>query len=142
MFKKEINPKMYMYKRIVDAKLYIDNHYAENIDLENISNQANFSKYHFLRLFKSAFGRSPHQYLTEVRLSSAKKLLKQNKSVKETCFRVGFESVPSFVSLFKKREKITPYEYLKKHRHLEKEKAEVPFSFIPNCFVENYGWNK
>ena len=142
MINGELNPKMYMYKRIVDAKLYIDSHYSEKINLNNISNKANFSKYHFLRLFKKTFGKSPHQYLIEVRLSSAKKLLKDNISVKETCFEVGFESVPSFVTLFKKREKITPNEYLKRNKHIEKEKIERPLSFIPNCFVENFGWDK
>lgn len=138
----EVNPKMYMYKRIVEAKLYIDSHYHEKIDLNNISNQANFSKYHFLRLFKSAFGRSPHQYLIEIRLLAAKKLLKENNSVKEVCFKVGFESVPSFITLFKKRERITPHEFLKRNTQVEKEKTERPFSLMPNCFVENFGWNK
>lgn len=138
----EINPKMYMYKRIVEAKLYIDSHYSEKIDLNKISNQANFSKYHFLRLFKSAFGKSPHQYLIEVRLSSAKKILKEDYSVKDVCYKVGFESVPSFITLFKKREKITPNEYLKKNRHIEEEKTAAPLSFIPNCFVENFGWDE
>jgi AraC-like DNA-binding protein len=142
MMKGEINPKMYMYKRIVEAKLYIDRHYNEKIDLNNISNQASFSKYHFLRLFKGAFGKSPHQYLIEIRISSAKKLLKENNSVKDVCFKVGFESVPSFISLFKKRENITPNEYLKKNKKSKKEQAETPLAFIPNCFVENYGWNK
>ncbi|MGB5818093.1 MAG: AraC family transcriptional regulator [Saonia sp.] len=98
----KLNPKVYMYKRIVEAQLYIDSHYKENIDLNNISNQANFSKYHFLRLFKNAFGTSPHQYLTDKRISAAKKLLKENHSVSAVCFKVGFESIPSFVTLFKK----------------------------------------
>jgi len=138
----EINPKMYMYKRIVEAKLYIDNHYNEKIDLNNISNQASFSKYHFLRLFKEAFGKSPHQYLIEIRILSAKKLLEENNTVKDACYEVGFESVPSFISLFKKRENITPNEYLKKNKKLKEEQAKTPFAFIPNCFVENYGWSK
>ena len=131
-----------MYKRIVEAKLFIDRHYSEKIDLNNISNQANFSKYHFLRLFRTAFGKSPHQYLIETRISSAKKLLKENNSVKDVCFRVGFESIPSFITLFKKKENITPREYQKKFKHIEKEIAETPLSFVPSCFAENFDWNK
>jgi AraC-like DNA-binding protein len=142
MENEEVNPKMYMYKRIVEAKLYIDNHYNEGIDLNNVSDQANFSKYHFIRLFKRAFGKSPHQYLIEVRLLCAKKLLEKNNTVKDVCFDVGFESVPSFITLFKKREQVTPYEYLKKHERREKKKIETPLSFVPNCFAENFGWNK
>ncbi len=131
-----------MYKRIVDAKLYIDEHYLESIDLDKISDQANFSKYHFLRLFKKSFGKSPHQYLIELRLSEARRLLKNKVSVKETCFQVGFESVPSFVRLFKRREGLTPNEYAKKLDRLEQEKLASPFSFIPGCFASSYGWNK
>ena len=73
------HPKMYMYKRVVEAKLFIDRNYNEKIDLENISDKAHFSKYHFLRLFKATFGKSPHKYLTDVRLLNAKKLLPENK---------------------------------------------------------------
>ena len=139
---KNSNPKMYMYKRIVEAKLYIDNHYHEKIDLNNISDQANFSKYHFLRLFKSAFGKSPHQYLIETRILAAKQLLKANHSVQDVCMRVGFESVPSFIALFKKRENITPNSYIKKFNSEEEYKAKQPLAFIPNCFSESFGLNK
>ena len=131
-----------MYRRIVNAKLYIDTHFCEKIDLNNISDQAHFSKYHFLRLFKKAFGQSPHQYLTEKRLAHAKKLLRENYMVSDVCFKVGFESIPSFITLFKKREKITPFEYILETQRLEKEKQEIPLAFIPNCFVENFGWEK
>ena len=41
-----------MYKRIVQAKLFIDRKYAERIALNNISDEAHFSKFHFVRLFK------------------------------------------------------------------------------------------
>jgi len=142
MIKKDGNSKMYMYKRIVDAKLFIDNHYHEKIDLNNISNEAHFSKYHFLRLFKAAFGKSPHQYLIGVRILAAKKLLKEKHSIKDTCFKVGFESVPSFINLFKKRENVTPKEFLEQQKQVEKAKKEMPLSLIPNCFAENFGWNK
>ncbi len=142
MINGDLNPKMYMYKRVVDAKLFIDNHYDEKIDLSNISDQANFSKYHFLRLFKGAFGKSPHQYLIETRIMAAKKLLRANYSVNDVCFYVGFESVPSFITLFKKRECLTPYQYIKKHITIEKEKIEKPFAFVPNCFGQKFSLNK
>ena len=137
-----INPKMYMYKRVVEAKLYIDNHYHERIDLNNISNQAHFSKYHFLRLFKKSFGKSPHQYLIETRLLAAKRLLQANRSVTEVCYDVGFESIPSFITLFKKREGFTPLQYLKKMRQREQAIQARPRSFIPNCFGENMDLSK
>ena len=45
-------PKVYLYQRIVKAKLFIDAHYSKTIDLDNISDEAYFSKFHFIRTFK------------------------------------------------------------------------------------------
>ncbi len=44
----EQDEKIYLYKRIVKAKLFIDDYYADNIDLDNIADQAHFSKFHFI----------------------------------------------------------------------------------------------
>src|SRR5699024_293335 len=84
-------PKIYLYRRIVQAKLYIDKFYFEKIDLDNISDEAYFSKFHFIRLFKSIYGKTPHQYLTTVRIEKAQQHLQLNKSVKDVCFLVGFD---------------------------------------------------
>ena len=89
-------PKIYLYRRVVQAKLYIDSCYAEQIDLNNISGEAYFSKFHFIRLFKSIYGKTPHQYLTAVRIGNAKQLLQENKSVTDVCTLVGFDSLSSF----------------------------------------------
>src|ERR1700712_2071274 len=95
-------PKVYLYKRIVQAKLFIDDHFAEPIDLDNISDEAYFSKFHFIRLFKKVYGKTPYQYLTFVRIEKAIHLFQQNKTVSEVCFLVGFESISSFSGLFKR----------------------------------------
>lgn len=134
------HPKTYLYKRVVEAKLYIDQHFAEPIDLEQISDQASFSKYHFLRLFKSSFGKSPSQYLREVRLIDARRKLLEGMGVADTCIAVGFESVPSFIHLFKKHYGITPTEFLKQHNARKEEQERSPLSFVPNCFAENFRW--
>ena len=138
----EIHPKMYMYRRIVEAKLYIDAHYAEKIELDKISDQACFSKYHFLRLFKAAYGRSPHQYLTELRIHHAKDLLAKGQSVSEVCFAVGFESLPSFTRLFKKNTGSSPKLFSQKCTRQDERTRQQPLSRVPACFADNFGWNK
>lgn len=134
------HPKAYMYRRIVEAKAYIDAHFAERIDLDNVSDQACFSKYHFHRLFKQAFGKTPHQYLTQLRLQQAQTLLSSGNSVQETCFEVGFESLPSFVSLFKKHIGQTPRDFARAHQAQLAEQAEQPLNFVPGCFADSFGW--
>jgi AraC-like DNA-binding protein len=65
-------PKVYLYRRIVQAKLFIDASYMHSIDLDNISEEASFSKFHFTRLFRQVYGRTPHQYLVHVALKKQK----------------------------------------------------------------------
>ncbi len=95
-------PKVYLYRRIVQAKMFIDRHYADEIDLDNIADEAWFSKFHFIRLFKSSYGKTPHQYLQAVRIHHAQLLLKEDKSVSDACFSVGFQSLTTFSGLFKR----------------------------------------
>jgi len=66
------------------------------------------SKFHFVRLFKANYGRTPYQYLIEVRMKKAKEFLTKGLSVSDVCVSVGFESTPSFTRVFKKITGIMP----------------------------------
>ena len=138
----DLHPKMYLYRRIVEAKRYIDKHYAQKIELESISEQACFSKYHFHRLFTKVYGKSPSKYLTEVRIHQAQKLLTQGLTVTEVCEAVGFDSVPSFTHLFKRCVGVTPKIFSEDQQKISDEARKAPLQFIPPCFAENFGWNK
>src|SRR5688500_9973842 len=134
-------PKIYLYRRIVLAKLFIDGHFADNIDLDAIAGEAAFSKFHFIRLFKMAYGKTPHQYLTLVRIEKAKLLLQSENSVTDVCFSVGFDGISSFTHLFKRFTRLTPSAYQQLQRHRRQQIAEAPLKFIPVCFAEQKGWN-
>ncbi len=134
--------KLYLYKRIVQAKLFIDTHFSNNIDLSNISDEAYFSKFHFIRLFKTIYGKTPHQYLTEVRIENAKVFLQKGISVTQTCFSVGFDSVSSFTALFRQYTKLSPSAYQQQFKKRQKQIKKVPLQFIPNCFAEQKGWTQ
>lgn len=95
-------PREDLTERIISARQFIERHYAKNIDLEAICKEACISKYHFIRLFKKYYGQTPHQYLAEVRVKNAKKLIQGGMTIRGACFAVGYESVTSFSSLFKK----------------------------------------
>jgi AraC-like DNA-binding protein len=136
------HPKIYLYRRIVHAKIFIDKHYAEEIDLENISDEAYFSKFHFLRLFKKIYQKTPHQYLTSVRIEKAKLFLKDQMPVNEVCFAVGFNSIGSFTTLFKKLTGSTPSEYAVEQKNRQQEIEQRPLGHIPGCWAEMKGWNK
>ncbi len=133
----------YLSRRIVQAKNYIDTHYASPIDLSSISESAHFSRYHFLRLFKKTYNKTPHQYLTTKRLDKAKDLLRNSPlSVLEICFAVGFESCASFNSLFKKKVGKTPGEFRKTFHRRQTLAENQPLVFIPGCFASMYKLEK
>jgi AraC-like DNA-binding protein len=134
--------KLYLYRRIVQAKLFIDRHYADNIDLEQIADEAYFSKFHFCRLFKNAYGKTPHHYLTQVRMNNAQQLLAKGFPVAEVSFCVGFDSSTSFTALFKKHFGISPSGYQAKQLKKQTLIATNPLHVVPNCFAETFGWKK
>lgn len=134
--------KIYLYKRIVTAKLYIDNHFANNINLDNISEQAHFSKFHFIRLFKSVYGLTPKNYLIKTRIEYAKKLLENGHSVLESGLMAGLESPTSFTGMFKKITGTTPANYQKQQNLRRIKIQQSPLNFVPNCFAETHGWTK
>jgi len=135
-------PKVYLYRRIVQAKLFIDSRYSDNIDIDNISDEAYFSKFHFIRLFKKIYGRTPHQYLTFVRIEKAMELLKTDIPVSEVCYAIGFESLSSFSGLFKRTVGLAPSVYLTQQRHIKAQVLLTPLRFVPGCFASQHGWTK
>ena len=132
--------KIYLYQRIVKAKLYIDDHFADRIDLDNIADQAHFSKFHFIRLFRSCYGRTPKNYLIKIRIDHAKLLLGQGHSVLETGLMVGLDSPTSFAGMFKKMAGQSPSAFRKQQMIKRNSIKENPLQFVPNCFAETHGW--
>ncbi|MBS1664411.1 MAG: helix-turn-helix transcriptional regulator [Bacteroidetes bacterium] len=108
-----VYPRGELSRQIVAAKQYIDQHFAEELDLNGIARRALISKFHFLRLFKLHYGVTPHRYLTEVRLLEARRLLLKGMPVTEVCVAVGFEGVTSFKGLFKRYWGATPASWKK-----------------------------
>ena len=104
--------KAELYKRLSFSIDYIHSHYTENIDLEALAATACLSKYHFLRLFKLAFGLSPYQYLQQVRIEQAKSLLRFSEApIYEIAVGLGFENASSFSRLFYQRVNTYPTQF-------------------------------
>lgn len=126
------------YRRIVAAKIFIDNNFQEVIDLEQVSKQAFLSRFHFHRLFRQVYKKTPHQYIKEKRLDKARDLLAKNKPVNEVCNEIGFESIGSFSVLFKKEIGFAPTFYRNMAWLRKQEEKRQPKKFIPHCFIDNY----
>lgn len=91
---------------------YINEHFAEKFSVEELAAKAGLSQYHFIRVFKKETGFTPHEYLNNTRMMTARYLLKNSRlPVKDICFNTGFSSESVFCSAFKKHQGLTPAEY-------------------------------
>lgn len=93
---------------------YIDRNYSRHISLDSLSHTFNISKYHMSREFKRYVGKSPNDYLIDVRLDRAKELLVDSKrTIAEVGQLVGIPNTNHFLYLFKNREGVTPSSFRK-----------------------------
>src|SRR5690349_4239395 len=88
--------------------------------------RAGYSRYHFARTFRAAYGDTPGRYLTRRRVERAQELLRTaNLTVTEVCHLVGFTSLGSFSARFKELVGTSPSEF-------QRRGGRPP---IPGCFV-------
>ena len=114
------------------ARDQIDRDFAEPLDLDSLARTAGISKYHFHRLFSSAYGRTPAAYLSERRVERAQDLLRSaNLTVTEVCHTVGFSSLGSFSARFKQIVGESPRDFQRRWA------AQAPK--IPGCYVLMWG---
>lgn len=107
------NPRSFNYADIAEKTVtYINEHFTEDIPLPQLAKKAGLSQYHFIRIFKKETGFTPHEYLVNTRMATARYLLKNTQlAVKDICFNTGFSSESVFCSAFKKQHGMTPAQY-------------------------------
>ena len=107
-YKNCIQAPDYILEKILNAKHFIDSNYHREITLKEISRASLMSKFHFIRSFRKTSGRTPNQYVVELRIAKAKLMLKRGYLVADVCLAVGFNSITTFTSLYKKCTGDTP----------------------------------
>ncbi len=101
------------YNRLaVGIRQYIDDNIGGALDLDTICRYFYVSKSNLISIFQKEFGSTPHKYIMEKRIDTAKKLLKNdNLTISEIAKRMGFEGEKYFYSAFKKVTSTTPGKY-------------------------------
>jgi AraC-like DNA-binding protein len=114
-------------RRAVETALWIDAHSHRQIDLEHAAGQADISPFHFLRLFSSVLGVTPHQYLVRSRLRHAARLLADDdRPVTDVAYDVGFGDLSNFVRTFHRAAGVSPRKFREASRGKRKIFQERP----------------
>ncbi|GAA4624922.1 hypothetical protein GCM10023196_027050 [Actinoallomurus vinaceus] len=122
-------PDLAVLRRLRLAKDLMDRDWSEPLNLDAVAAHAGYSRYHFVRRFRDAYGETPGLYLTRRRIERAQDLLRSaNLTVTEICMLVGFTSLGTFCTRFRRQVGMTPSEF-RAHAHRS---APAP---IPGCFV-------
>ncbi|MDN4523123.1 response regulator [Fictibacillus fluitans] len=96
------------------ARKYIDEHSHEPLSLEQIAEMVGLSPTYFTKLFKEETNVTFIEFLTDVRLNKAVTLLNKNQySLKEICFMVGYKDPNYFSRVFKKQFLLSPKQYIR-----------------------------
>lgn len=91
---------------------YINEHYNENLTLDDLANKFFISKYHLSREFQRLVGTSVHRYIVQKRLVMAKQMLSSGKPSSEVYQNCGFGDYSNFYRAFKAEYQISPKEYV------------------------------
>ena len=104
-------------KRILKVKNFIDEHYKDEMSLEQLANLVGMTPTAFSRYFKQRTGKNLSEYIVDVRLGhAARRLVDTSDAVSEICWATGFNTLSNFNRLFRKRKGCSPTEFREKYQ--------------------------
>ena len=99
-------------KGIQPAIDHINNNYHKKITLNELALKVNYSQFHFIRLFQKEIGKTPFEYLTDIRVEKAMEFLSTTSlSITEICLQCGFQNSSHFANFFKLHPGMSPSEF-------------------------------
>ncbi len=99
---------------------YVTEHYHEKIYLKDLASLMNLNEQYFSRFFKTAIGKTPFEYINEVRIrKAAEALTHTNDSILEISLQSGFGNMGHFIELFKRATGMRPLEFRMQSRQGE-----------------------
>ena len=90
-------------ERVQHARDRLDCEYAEPLNVSDLARAVGMSMFHFTRVFADLTGLPPHRYLLRARLKAAHAMLRDGRSVTETCYACGFNNLSHFTRSFARR---------------------------------------
>lgn len=101
---------------ILEAQMFIEEHYADKLSVEQIAEKVHLNGRSFLRRFKKATSNTPLEYIQRVKIEAAKKMLESTtKTILEVMYGIGYVDDKAFRGTFKKISGLSPKAYQKKY---------------------------
>ena len=99
-------------RRVMKVKQYVNDHYAEELRLEDLSGLVGMTPSSFSRFFRTRTGRTLSDYIIDIRLGNAARLLVDTtQSISEICYSCGFNNLSNFNRIFKSKRGYTPRDF-------------------------------
>jgi len=118
---------------VTEAVKYLDQHFRENISVDQLAATLFVSRSHLMHMFKRATGQGVHEYLTGRRIDYATGLIRLGMSIQESSELAGYEDYSLFYRNFIKRTGISPKEY-QRNSGSSSQKGEI-------VYIKEYTWN-
>lgn len=126
-------------RRLEAARDWLAENFAAPVSLRDAARVACCSPYHFHRQFTALFGETPQDFVSRLRLIEAKKLLVTTTiPVTEVCLQVGYSSLGTFSTQFRKKEEASPKQYRYRARTFYSAPDKSHSRFIPYCYLGRY----
>ena len=104
-------------RRVQKVQDYINRHYQEEIRLGTLANMVGMTEVSFSRFFKLRTGKSLSDYIIDIRLGHATRLLVDSTmAIAEICYECGFNNLSNFNRIFKKKKSCSPKEFREYYR--------------------------
>lgn len=105
-------------RRVQKVKAYINDHYKDEIRLNDLADLVGMTPTAFSRFFKLRTGRSISDYVIDIRLGHAtRQLVDSTTSISEICYGCGFNNVSNFNRIFKKKKGNSPKTFREIYQH-------------------------
>jgi AraC-like DNA-binding protein len=102
---------------IQQVRHFIEEHFAQNVSLNQLAQHVSFSPYYLLRAFRAEVGMPPYAYLESVRIRHTQRLIKAGLPLAEVAAQAGFSSQSHMTRQFKKIIGVTPGQYAQHIRY-------------------------
>jgi AraC-like DNA-binding protein len=127
------------FRRLSRSRDFLAAHLDQRVGLACAAGEAHLSQYHYHRMFSQAFGETPHEFVSRLRIEKAKSLLAvENLSVTEICLESGYESLGTFSSRFRSVTGMSPVQFRREIRRVYQSALIVPARFVPHCFLRHW----